>query len=162
MFVTGGNRTLTLTAKSIVYELFIDGTKTDLIHATNWTIPDEVTLSPLSRLIGITAMDGTETCAGIIASVTGDYLVTDGINWRCSYIPDPHWFLLGWDDSVWDIAYVVGPNHNVTWPPACQILTGISSISPAANWIWTNTIPDTPYYHQRIYCRGYLRKCLQF
>src|SRR6218665_458266 len=153
------NRNLTITVKSTLYDLYIDGTKRNSTYGTNWTHPDTIPLGPLNRLIGAMAIDSTETCAGLIASATGDYLVTDDVNWRCGYIPDPQWYQFEWDDSVWDPAYIVGPNHNVTWPVECEILTGIPTISPNAYWIWTSTIVDTPAYHQTVYCRGYLRKC---
>lgn len=153
------NRTLTITVKTTLYDLYIDGNKKNLTYKSNWTKPDEIVVSPLDRLICVMAIDSTETCAGVIGSVTDDYLVTDDINWKCDYIPDPMWYLLGYDDSLWPPAYIVGPNHNVTWPEACEILTGIPSISPNAYWIWTDTIVDTPYYHHTVYCRGYLPLC---
>src|SRR5688572_9412977 len=96
------SRSLTIAVKYTRYDLYIDGVKQDNLNcANNWTIPDVISLLQTSRLIAVMAIDTTETCAGIIGSVTDDYLVTDSINWKCSYIPDPMWYKLGYDDSYW-------------------------------------------------------------
>lgn len=153
-------RNLTITAKSTLYDLYVDGVRqNNLTHANNWTIPDVVPISPTSRLLGVMAIDSTETCAGIMGSVTDDYLVTDGINWKCSFMPDTQWFKLGWNDTDWPLAYPIGYDENVTLSDKCDVLTDVPPISPNAYWIWTDTILDAPYYHQTIYCRGYLPLC---
>lgn len=139
--------------------MYVDGVLRNLTYGSNWTAPDAVNLSPTSRLIGVVAVDLTTTCAGVLASVTGDYLVSDA-NWKCQIGAPPGWYSLGFDDSIWNNAHVIGNNNNVTSPEECTILTGIPSISPDASWIWTPSIQNTPYYDQIIYCRAYLRECL--
>lgn len=153
------NRTFHVTAKSTVYDLYLDGVKQELNYQVNWTMADTIEMSYVSRLISIMAVDSTETCAGLLGSATDDYLVT-GANWKCIAGAPPHWFALGFNDTDWKPAYIIGPNDNVTWPEECTILTGIPTISPNAYWIWTDSIQNPPYYAQSIYCRAYLRKQL--
>lgn len=150
---------MTITAKSTIYDLFIDGVKQNLRFANNWTVADNVSLSPTNRLIAIMAVDSSEQCAGIIASVTGDFLVTDS-SWRCSPNGEINWQDLGWPDDGWDPAFVMGSNFNVTSPTRCgDVLTGIPEISEDANWLWNSTIlNDNGEYHQTIYCRAYIRQ----
>ena len=141
----------------MLFELYVDGVPHSLLHGNNVSAVDEILLPPYGRLIAVTAIDTTSTCAGILASVTGDYLVTDA-SWKCHTDSSPQWYTLGFNDLNWMNAYVIGPNNNVTWPPECSILNEVSSISQNASWIWTPSIVNTPYYDDIIYCRAYLRK----
>lgn len=149
---------MNITAKSVIYELYVDGIRRNLSHNDDWQNTDEITLSATNRLIAVLAADSSQACAGILASVTDDFLVTDA-TWKCKVGPPPRWYLFEFDDSDWPSAYVIGPNDNVTWPEACKVLTENPSVSKTANWIWTSTIPDTPYYDSVIHCRAYMRKC---
>lgn len=151
---------LTITAKSTLYEVFIDGTSVPLLHGSNVSYPDEIVLLPHDQLIAVTGIDTTGTCAGIIASVTDDIFVTNA-SWKCTTNPPPAWYTLGFDDDGWTDAYVIGPNHNVTSPAPCSALNGIPSISPNASWIWTPSILGTPLYDDIIFCRAYLPTCDQ-
>src|SRR6218665_1263233 len=150
-------RNLSISAKSAVQELYVDGLRINLTFGNNWTVADEIELSNVNRLISVYAVDLTSTCAGILASVTDDYLVTDS-KWKCTTITTPQWYSLGFDDTDWVEAYVIGPNGNVSWPEPCKVLKEIPAISQNAYWIWTSTILNAPYYDPVIYCRAYLRK----
>ena len=155
-------RNLTITVKSTLYDLYVDGVRqNNLTHANNWTFPDVVPITPTNRLIGVMAIDSTETCAGILGSVTDDFLVTDGINWRCSVIPDVHWFELGWDDTAWPLAYPLKYNETHNLSALCNDLNDVPGISENAYWIWAENILEAPNYSSVVFCRGYLRKCLQ-
>lgn len=118
-----------------------------------------MTISDSSRLIAVAGGEFTQSCPGLLASVTNDFLVTDG-SWRCvgpsSYTAG--WNTLGFDDSQWMDTYVIGRNGNVTSPELCAGLAGVPSISANAHWIWTTSISDGAPYDSPIYCRGYLRK----
>lgn len=152
-------RILTITAKSYINELYVDDIKVgSLINDDLWQLPDEVNLSPYSRLVSILVTDTSFSCAGILASVTGDYLVTDA-SWKCSAQNFPGWYVLGFDDSSWSDAYVIGKNGDVTAPSECSILTEIPSISPNASWIWTASMANAPAYDPLVFCRGYLPTC---
>lgn len=151
------DRILAITAKSYITELFIDNVKVrNLINEDRWYLSDDVNLSPDNRLISILANDASNTCGGILASVTGDYLVSDA-SWKCSTENPPGWYSLGFDDSSWSDAYVIGRNGEVTTPNHCNILTEIPSISSNASWIWTASIANAPKYDTTIFCRRYLR-----
>lgn len=149
---------MNITAKSVIYELFVDEIRQNLTHNDDWKTVDGLQLSPHSRLVAILAADSSETCAGILASVTDDYLVTDA-TWKCVVGPPPNWYRFELDDSAWPSAYVIGPNGNVTWPDECKVLTEIPTVSQNANWIWTPTIAGAPVYDHAVYCRAYLREC---
>lgn len=154
---------LTITAKSTLYEIFVDGSPVPRCHCNDASFPEEIELQPDSQLIAVTAIDTTGTCAGILASTTNDSLVTNP-TWKCTTDPPPHWYTLGFDDTAWSDAYAIGPNHNVTWPADCSnnALQGIDSISANAFWIWTPSILETPFYDYIIHCRAYLRTLIQF
>lgn len=151
-------RTMNITAKSVIYELFVDEIRQNLTHNDDWKTVDGLQLSPHSRLVAILAADSSETCAGILASVTDDYLVTDA-TWKCVVGPPPNWHRFDFDDSAWPSAYVIGPNGNVTWPDECKVLTEVPTVSQNANWIWTPTIAGAPVYDHAVYCRAYLPFC---
>lgn len=124
----------------------------------NWSTADNLIFADNSRLIAVSGGEFTMACPGILASVTNDFLVTNG-NWKCSGPPSiAGWNTLGFDDSQWAAAYVIGPNGNVISPELCAGLAGVPSISANAYWIWTASISDGAPFDSPIYCRGYLRK----
>lgn len=145
--------------KAELVELYVDGTNLTLFNGTDVTKPDEFYLQPFDRLISLVALDTSVTCPGVLASVTGDYFVSDA-SWKCNIEGPPLWYELGFDDSSWEAAYAIGSNGNVTSPAQCTALPYIPSISANAKWIWTDSIVTDPAYDQAILCRGYTRKCI--
>lgn len=80
---------MTITAKSSIYELYVDGIKVEnLTNEARWNVTDCVVLSPENRVISIAGTDTSFTCAGILASVTVDILVTDA-SWKCTAKASP-------------------------------------------------------------------------
>src|SRR6218665_4193658 len=98
---------LVITAKTMLFELYVDGVPHSLLHGNNVSAVDEILLPPYGRLIAVTAIDTTSTCAGILASVTGDYVVTDA-SWKCHTDNSLQWYTLGFNDMNWTNAYVIG------------------------------------------------------
>src|SRR6218665_3566785 len=91
-------RNLSISAKSAVQELFVDGVQMNLTFGRNWTVADEIELSNVNRLISVYAVDLTSTCAGILGSVTDDFMVTDA-KWKCPTVAAPQWYSIGFDDT---------------------------------------------------------------
>ena len=77
---------------------------------------------------------GSQRC--LLADFVG--LVTDG-TWKCSSAPQTGWATVGFDDSSWPTASVVGPNGMSPW----GFVTKISSV---AKWIWNSDGTSTNSY----------------
>jgi hypothetical protein len=78
-------------------------------------------------------------------------IVTDA-SWRSAKTAPAGWRELGFDDSAWDMATVVGNHGDAPW--------GALLGSSAAKWLWTAPIPDstadkpnaeTGYFRKRFY-----------
>ena len=78
---------------------------------------------------------------GLLASTTTG-IVSDEV-WRCSDTEQTGWYLEDFDDSSWDLAYVVGLHGYEPWG-------WIDGIDSSAKWIWdAGYAPD----HSTTYCR---------
>lgn len=129
----------------------MDGVSVPLLHRNEKDVVDSVLLSLDSRLVAVMAVSSTDNCSAFVASVTDDYLVTNS-TWKCSSYGDHGWQYLGFDDSSWKSASILGGNG---FNPSCPNLGSITQISGSAFWIWSRSAPEA---RGAVFCRGYLRK----
>lgn len=148
--VIGGDLYLTLTAKEAV-KLYIDGIPHDIPNERNMSATDTVVMSLTSRILAFQSINLASGCPGIIASVTGDYFLSNS-SWKCFEVSGgENWTKIGFDDSQWPPATEHRPNIDEAGGN-CSNLPYVPSISENAFWVWMkDTVQDT------IYCRGYLR-----
>jgi hypothetical protein len=114
-------------------ELFIDGVPNpvnDDPTAKDWTVTKRVKLPAASRVIAVKATD-RGLWAGLLASVTGDTLLSDA-SWKVSTVAPVGWTSPDFDDSQWEQATELGRHGMDPWKPRNQISTN-------AKWIWTKT-----------------------
>jgi len=149
---------VTITAKDELYAAYVDGVyQSFLPNGDVWQQTDFLLINSTSRLIAVMAIQLEGTCPGILASVTdsrGDYVLTN-ITWKCQSSAMVGWSELGYDDSAWPNAMIIHKNENINDTACYDDFIQISSISPNAYWIWTNTSVKQDV---AVYCRGYLRK----
>ena len=93
--------------------------------------------------------------AGLLASVTGDRLLTDG-TWKVSTVEAADWTKPEFNDNDWEQATVVGQHGMDPWKTR-------NLISTKAQWIWTKTTyyqdmnAHVVYFRYRI---GKIQLCL--
>jgi len=123
------DRQLFITADNTL-QLYIDGVDSEintLSTSADWTQTKVAKLPRRSRVIAVKVTD-TGVAAGLLASATGDYLLTDE-NWLVSDTLVDGWNKPNFDDSKWTKATPQG-NHGVQpWGTRPQI-------SSNAKWIW--------------------------
>jgi len=123
------DRQLFITADNQV-ELYIDGVTSEIntLPTTNdWTQTKVAKLPRGSRVVAVKVVD-QGIAAGLLASATGDYLLTDE-NWVCSDTLVDGWNKPNFDDSKWVKATNQGKNGVAPWNTRPQI-------SQNAAWIW--------------------------
>ena len=141
--------TLSITTYQQLQLVYIDGIEQPLTNGNNWDQADSAGLTETNRLIAVRAA-GDEICGGLLASFSGDYVLTDG-NWKCDKYQYSNWNNLGFDDSAWLSAIEFG--NNVVGHTTCSNLRGVPGISDNAKWIWVSEQTE-----REIFCRGYIRK----
>lgn len=148
----GDDLILIITAKE-AFNLYIDGVFISLPNTRNVTAPDSYTLSSSNRIIAFQGINIAIGCPGVIASVTGEYLLTNS-TWKCSDDSGGQdWALIGFDDSSWPPGVEIkqnDPNSTV-----CPELPYMETINTNAYWLW---VEDTVI--EVVYCRGYPPVCL--
>ena len=131
------------------YKLYFDGVEQyNLSNHADWGTLDSVTLPRNTSVIAIEGINfggvPAPSCgnpAGIIASSTGGFLRTDS-RWKCSATLFDSWSSVGFDDSKWSAASVIGPHGIGPWHD-------IPGMSPGAFWIWDGN----PILGPSTYCR---------
>jgi len=128
-------------------ELFIDGERhkiSDDPSAKDWMQTKKVTLPAKARVIAVKATDrGLQ--AGLLASVTGDSLLSDK-TWKVSTTEVDGWTSPDFDDSQWQPVTEIGPHGMNPWKTR-------SMISPKATWIWSATTYYADYNAHVVYFR---------
>ena len=144
------DRQLFITADNEL-QVYIDGVDSEintLSTTTDWQQTKVAKLPRRSRVIAVKVTD-RGVAAGLLASVTGDYLLTDE-NWVVSDTLVDGWNKPEFDDSKWTKATTEG-NHGVQpWGTRPQI-------SSNAKWIWNKdttkqatTTTTTLYFRIRL------------
>jgi hypothetical protein len=151
-FVAADNVDLTITVDNTLQDLYIDGARipdSALPNRLDWRYTDVVSIPTTTQVVAVYGGD-YGVVAGILASVTGDLLLTNG-SWKCanadqmpsSSTPQFSWFQPDYDDSQWPAAAVILTNPN-------NIHGNLAAISHNANWIWT----IAGVQNSRVLCRG--------
>jgi len=138
------DRQLFITADNEVL-LYIDGVESEINRlgtAKDWTQTKVAKLPRGSRVIAVKVTD-SGVAAGLLASATEDYLVTDE-NWLCSDVEVAGWNQPNFDDSKWVKATNEGTHGVAPWGTRPQI-------SKNAKWIWNkDTKADTASNIKRV------------
>ena len=136
-----------------VMDVYVNGIPITLPSAETVTYPLTSTFqinpgnrNTCSNVLAIRCRD-TGIIAGILASADNG-LITDS-SWRCSDKYEQGWALPGFTENPehWKQASTYGRNGAHPW----QFL---KSISPYANWIWTDRNDGTTNMH--VHCRKYI------
>jgi hypothetical protein len=102
----------------------------------------------------------TQVVAGMIASVTNDYVLSNTLQWKCvTAVPnnDPSWPSKQYvESSAWKSAVFAG--DNVPYPANIH---GRVAASLNADWIWTKNYGNTTI-DKTVYCRTKIRRFLPF
>lgn len=129
-------------ANSIYVDGQLVGNTTDWTHTWTYDIADDV------KIIAVNCQN-IGNWGGLIASF--DNGLTSDNTWRCSSNNEAGWYDEDFDDSNWNIAYVIEDNTsgNGGW-------NYDDDFPERAKWIWK----DGNYYYETThsYCRGKLGK----
>ena len=134
---------LCITVDNVIASLYFNGVaQTIPANGNDWTQTKCFPLPTFPVQIAVQCTD-SGVQAGLLASVTGDILLTDG-SWKCTKTLYPNWMSTNYSASAWPGAYVIGLNGLSPW----DVRPGISA---NASWIYTTNYlnnADTP-----VYCR---------
>ena len=146
---------MTLTAKETLGALYIDGTQIlPVDYQTDWSTPMVVNIPVHTRLVAVMGANINNSCAGILGSVSYEFLLTD-VEWKCTPATRIGWSNLGYPDDLWEGAVEKGSNADFGIRPCSDTtIRRIPDISSNAKWIWTD---ESQGHDLTVYCRGYLR-----
>ena len=141
-------------------EVYFDGVASEINNAAgrgDWGQTKTAVLPRGTRVIAV-KVTNTGGAAGLVGSVTGDYLVTDE-SWVCSETAVDGWTSPDFDDSKWNKAVSQGFNDTVVhWGAACGKRP---LISDKAKWIWNrDTQRDAPTVKGVLYFRVHLGRLM--
>lgn len=119
--------------------VYVDGDLKDIRESEYWSAQ----ASEDTELLAVKCFNG-DNFGGLMVSV-GNVLIS-GSTWKCSKQNVTNWYKLGFDDSLWTNAYVIGNNGEV---PGIGVDTRFSEY---VQWIWADENANRE--DTTIYCRG--------
>jgi len=140
---------ITVTADNL-FDVFLNGTLacSNTTAADAWRIPRTAAVAHLLRPgdneIAVAATNTVPSPAGLILKLVvrtvggGVVAVTTDDQWRAAAAPAEGWEALGFDDSGWAVAPVLGPLGMAPWGDLGQPAAAAPPLDfTGAQWIWT-------------------------
>ena len=93
-------------------------------------------------VVGINCEDIPAGSGGILAQFLRSRQVTDA-TWKCHNTHVQDWSSVGFDDTTWSEAFVIGKNGGTPWG-------AVAGISSYADWVWT---PNWQGGDPNVWCR---------